>query len=136
MHQGQRAPEAALPQLALQPAHVAVHQRLHESVGAGGDQPLIFPQLGDHVGGQRDRDVRQHRANDFAGFAFVRGIAVGMQEADGDRFDAFGGELAGGVAHRFTVQRVIGLPSRSIRSATSSRRRRGTRGSGYCRNRS
>ena len=40
-----------------------------------------------------------------AGCAFVRGVAVGVQEADGDRLDAFGAQRARGGAHRGGVER-------------------------------
>jgi len=50
MHQGQCAAEATLPKFTLQPANVTIHQGLHEGVGAGGDQALVFPQFGDDVG--------------------------------------------------------------------------------------
>ncbi len=42
MHEAHRAAEAARRQLALEPAEVAVHERLDIGVGAGGDEALVF----------------------------------------------------------------------------------------------
>ena len=59
MHQAQVAPEAARRELALEAPQVAVHQRLHIGVGAGGDAALVFPQLGNDVARERDRRLRE-----------------------------------------------------------------------------
>ena len=59
MHQAQVAPEAARREFAFQALQVAVHQRLHIGVGAGGDAALVFPDLGDDVARERDRQLRE-----------------------------------------------------------------------------
>ena len=90
VHEAQFATEAADVQFALQLRDVAAHQRLHVGVGAGGVAALVLPQLGHHVGRNGDRDVGECRADDCRGLPFVCWIAVGVQEADGDRLDPFG----------------------------------------------
>ena len=105
MHQPQRAAEAALPQLALEAAHIEVHQRLHEGIGAGGDEALILAELGHHLARQRHGDLGIERADRLARRPLMRRVAVGVQEADGDRLDPIGLEPARGPAHRLEIER-------------------------------
>jgi len=105
VHEIERAAEAALPQLALEAAQILLHQRLHESVGASGDEALILPELGNHLARERDRELGIEGADGFCGLALMCAVAIGVQEADGDRLDAVGLELAGGFAHLVEIDR-------------------------------
>ena len=97
MHQPQGALESLSLEFALETGQVAIHQRLHVGVRAGRHAALILPQLGDHLRGDRHRDFRQFLANDAGGDLLVCGIAIGVEEADGDRLDTLPTELAGRV---------------------------------------
>ena len=74
-----------------QPRDVAVHQRLHVGVGAGRDRALVLAQLRrpprtrarPRCSGNAARTIAARRL-------LVRRIAIGVQEADGDRLDAVG----------------------------------------------
>ena len=82
MHQAQGATKATCPQLVFQPRHIAVHQRLHVGIGAGRDAALILPQFSDHFGGDGNRKSGRHACHDRRRCPFMRGVAVGVQEAD------------------------------------------------------
>ena len=88
MHERQFAAEPPGTQLALQLRDIAAHQRLHVGIRAGRVAALVFPQLRHHVGRNRHGDIGERGAHDRGGFAFVRRISVGVEEADRDRLDA------------------------------------------------
>ena len=58
-HDVERADEACVPQVRLQLAQVARHDRLDVGVGAGGGEALVFAHLRRHLGRQRDRELGQ-----------------------------------------------------------------------------
>ncbi len=105
VHEAQLAAEAAGVQLALQLGDVAAHQRLHIGVGAGGVAALVLPQLRHHVGRDGDRDVGERRADDGRCLLLMRWIAVGVEEADGDRLDPFGYQALRHGAHLVGIER-------------------------------
>ena len=92
-------------QLALEVRQIAVHQRLHIGVGAGGDRARIFAQLRDHVGGERDEQVGEFALDQRAHRLLVRRIGIGVQEADRDRLDAVIDEPAHRGAHLVRIER-------------------------------
>ena len=105
---------------ALEVRQIAVHQGLHIGVGAGGDGARIFAQFRDHIGGQRDEQVRKFAFDQRARGLLVRRIGIGMQEADRDRFDAVIGKLARCLANRIGIERR----DRRARRGPSARRSR------------
>ena len=105
MHEAQMAGEAPRAQLALEPAEIGRHQRLHIGVAAGRDAARIFAELRHHVRGDRDRHVRQHLRDDRGRAALMRGIAIGVEEADRDRLRARLAQRARRAAHRLLVER-------------------------------
>ncbi len=62
--------------------------------------------------------------------AFMGGIAVGIEEADGDARDPGPGQVAAASRSSPMSSGRIARPSAAMRSVTSKRRRRGTRGAG------
>ena len=105
MHQRQRSREGAGRKLALKPLQVAPHQRLDIGIRRGGDEALVFPDLGNDLARQRNGQLRAGLADDAAGFLLMRGVAVAVEEADRDRLAAGGFQLAGGLAHRIRIER-------------------------------
>ena len=88
MHQAERPTEAARGQVGLEVGDVAVDQRLHVGVGAGGHRARIFAQLGDDLAGKRYRQIRKLAPDELARGPLVRGIGIGMQKAQRERIDA------------------------------------------------
>jgi hypothetical protein len=124
VHQIECPEKSALAELVLEPADVAVHQWLHEGVGASCGDALVFPQFGHHVRGKRYRDLREQRPDRLTGCAFMRGIAIGVQKADGDRLDPVGHELARRVTDRCEIdlsyhQPVAIHPLRHLQTAAA-----------------
>ena len=99
------AGDADAAQPARQLAQIARHQRLHVGVGDRGGEALPLAHLRRDLAGQRDRDVRQFLGEDVAHAAFVRGIDEGVQEADGDAFDALALQRGHQGAHGGVVER-------------------------------
>ena len=114
---------------------VAVHERLDIGVGAGGDAALVLPQLGDDFVRQRDREAGEVPRT----IAPMAARARGCGRREGSRPPP---PRRLGHSCRRTARTCASssgrheAPSRSMRSATSRRRTRGTKGSGNCRKRS
>ncbi|CAB3912355.1 hypothetical protein LMG3412_04810 [Achromobacter deleyi] len=104
-HQERLAAQAALACGLVQAAQVARHLRLHIGIGADGGQARIFADFGAHVGRQRHPQLRRVFAQQLADTAFVVGVGVAVQQADGHAFDAGTGQLAGQLDHLGLVQR-------------------------------
>ena len=105
LHQAQRAAEAQRIELADQPPEVAVHQRLHEGIGAGGDAALVFADLGRDLARQADRHIREGRAQQRRRGLLMGRVGIAVQEADRDRGAAFRHEPRAGIAHLRRVER-------------------------------
>ena len=73
----------------------------------------------------------QLRAEDRAEPLLVGRVEVRVQQADGDRLDARGGEPGRERAGLVLVERLTTVPSAAIRSAISKRSRRGTSDGGF-----
>jgi hypothetical protein len=65
----------------------------------------VFAELGEDVGRDADRDLRQLFGEDCLGAAFMRRVGVGVQQADRDRFDAIGPQPLGDMPQRVLVER-------------------------------
>ena len=72
-------------------------------VHRGGGEALILAEFGADVARQADQRVGQDGAQDFGGAAFMRRVAVGVQEADGERAEPS----------------PVGKAARAVRSAVS-----------------
>ena len=70
-------------------AQIARHQRLHVGVGDRGGEAFPLAHLGRHFAGKRYRNIRQCFSQNVAGTAFVHRVDKGVEETDGDAFDAF-----------------------------------------------
>ena len=88
MHQAQRAAETAQGKFELEPLQVAVQQRLDVSVRAGGDEALIFPELGDDVRREGDGELGKLLGCDLSDDPLMVRVAVGIQEAARNRLHA------------------------------------------------
>ena len=77
VHDQEVAREAALLQLALQPAHVAVEDRLHRRIHGGRRAALVLAVLGQQLVAERHVVVGPERAHDLARAQLVRRVGVG-----------------------------------------------------------
>ena len=80
--------------LVPQVAHVSVDARADVGIEDGRAQPLVLPELGEDLTRQRKVDARALVACEVPSGAFVSRVQVGVEEADGQRLDAFGPQLA------------------------------------------
>ncbi len=87
-HQVERAGHAELGELRFEIAQIAPHQRLHIGVGAGRREALELAHLRRHLGGKRDAQPGHARQQQLAEAALMLRVGVGMDQADGDAFDA------------------------------------------------
>ncbi len=106
LHQPQRAAKSAGRQLSFQPPEITVGQRLHIGIRAGRGEALVFPKFRDHGRRNRNGNFRQHGADGFGCRTLVGGVAVAVQETNGNRLDAISGKLGGGAAHVTEVDRL------------------------------
>ena len=80
--------DAGLLQGRLQGREVARHERLHVAVDRGRGGALIFANDRPHVAGAEHRQVRRPLADQPLRLAFVRRIAIGMQQRQHDALGA------------------------------------------------
>jgi hypothetical protein len=104
-HQQQRTAETGARELPLEAGEVARHQRLDVGVGAGRGEALVFAHFRRDIAGQRHRDVRQAAGDRFPDAALVIRIGERVQEADGNRLRAGGGERVDGAGHACFIER-------------------------------
>ena len=130
-HDVQGALVAGLAQALLEACQVALHQRLDVGVHGGGVAAFVFADFGGDLGGDADRQVGAFRGHDLFRAAFVGVVAVAVEEADGDGFDAVVPEGRGAASRSSVSSRGLStVPNASMRSATTRRRWRGTIGAG------
>lgn len=84
---------------------IALHERLHKGVGAGRARALVFADLRSDLGRNAHGNAGQLLVQDFARATLVDGIAVGVHEADRDRFDPVARQRAGNLAQPSFVER-------------------------------
>ena len=128
LHQPQRAGKALRLQLPQQPADVAVHQRLHEGVGAGCRAALILADLGRHLAAQADGNAREGLPQYPPGRLLMRGVGVAVQEHHGYSGAALRHQARTLGPHRRLVQRlqhaaVIGQPLGDLQPAAARHQR-------------
>ncbi len=80
--------DAELAQRALEVLEVGLDARPHVRVHAGRQGPLVLPELGQHVGRDRDGEAGVELVDDVPDLALVRRVRVGVDERDGERLDA------------------------------------------------
>ena len=97
------------PRLDVQALHIAADLRADIGVHHRGRHPLELAILAQDVVRQRQIGVGHGGADHLAGDALVRGIDVGVQEADRDRLDALGVERAAGLRNAVAIERVVHL---------------------------
>ena len=68
-------------------AQIALHVRLDERVDQRGHRAFVFAILRQHVAGQRQRALRIFLGDDLGDAALMRGVGVGVHQADADRAD-------------------------------------------------
>ena len=96
----------------LQPGQVRSHLRPDIGVRADGVEPFEFPHLWRDFVRNRHRQI-EHLFQDFARADFVRGVGVGMNQADGDRAEILLPDPRGNLAQRVFVQRSQNLSLRA-----------------------
>ena len=80
--------EAACPDVAVDPVHIAAHRGSDVGIGRHGGAAFILPVFLGQFVGDRDEDPREFLFQYFARPDFVDGISIGVQKQDGDAFDA------------------------------------------------
>jgi hypothetical protein len=112
VHDQQVAAEAAVLQLALQPAHVAVEDRLHRGVDRGRGAALVFAVFREQLVAEGHVVVGPKGARDFPGAQLVRRVGIGMQEVDDEALAALGQQCAGSRRNAGLVERAHHVAAR------------------------
>ena len=100
-----------IAELVMDAAQVALHVRLDERVDQRGHCALVFTVLRQHLAGQRERALRIVLGENLADPPFMRGVGVGMHQADADRADVLLAEdLHGGADARFIERPQLRTP--------------------------
>ncbi len=113
-----------------QPAKVGAQQRGEGGVDLGGGRALELAERADGLVRERDVHARQPLRERVAERALVRGVAVGVQQADGDRLGLVRGDRLDRGLEAASLSARSG-PSGPIRSAAPTRRCGGTSGAGW-----
>ena len=103
----------------LHPARETSEVVRHARTGIGVDdrcrQPLVFAEFGQYLGRQRDKGVGHQPAQDLRGAALMDVVAVGVQKADRDRFNAVLLERGSCTRDRILIERhehvAVGIES-------------------------
>ena len=101
-----RRRDADRAQAGFEVLQVAAHGGQQIGVHHRGAGALVFLALGQHRIGRRHQQLGEALAQDRLDALLVRGIAVAVDQADGDRLDARGHELLAGRNHARLVQRL------------------------------
>ena len=88
LHHGHRRVGAGAAQLGDQPLQVTLHHRPDVAVDDGGAGALVLARFGQQLAGQGDVHGGQGGAERLAYALLVRGVGVGVQQADRDGRDA------------------------------------------------
>ena len=135
LHDRQRRRDAGSVEPAADARRRSAHQRPHVRVDDRRRGALVLALLAQDLARERDGDARQLLAQDRAEPLLVLRRPVGVEQADRDRLDAGVAQAPGDRARLVRVdRRAATLPSAATRSASSSRSRRGTSGSGLRQN--
>ena len=131
LHDARRVLDAEIADAALEALEIAVHDRHQARVHRRGRKALELAELGEHVARRAQIDLGPELLHERARALLVRGIGVGVQEADRDRFDAFLLQHRDRAAHVVFASGATSAPSFAMRPATSSRQSRGAGGIGF-----
>ena len=104
-HQQHGTAKALLRERHFEPGEEAGHEGPHVGVGGRRREPVVLPDLGRHVRGQRDRDIRQVPAQDLGHPPLVGGIRVAVNQADRHRLHAGVRENGSDALYRCLVER-------------------------------
>jgi hypothetical protein len=130
LHDEHAAGIAGLLQPRVEPAEIARQHGSHVSVHHRGPEALVLLDLREHLGGQRYVGRREQPREEPAGGLLVSSVTVGVEIADRDGLDLGRGSFRTADSTDPLSRGVSTLPSKRIRSRTSSRRARGTSGTG------
>lgn len=86
-HDAQRCRDACLVQPVRQHAEIACHQRLHIGVRRRRRHPLVFAGFGSHARRDADAHLGEGGPQRVRHLLLVRGVGIGMQQADGERLE-------------------------------------------------
>ena len=107
LHHQQRRGDLEPAQHRLQAAEIVGHHRQDIGVDHGGAGALVLLDLGQHLGGEADRDRRVAGTDQLPDAALVGAVGIGVEQADGDRLDAGRQQRVDGAAGRRLVQRPL-----------------------------
>ncbi len=131
-HDQQRGAHAAAREAGGEIGEIALHRGQEIAVHHRGAGALVLLHLGQHGPGRAHRHPGDGLAHEALGGLLVRGIRVAVDEADRDRPARPPRPGARPRARRRSRRAAARpLPSAPMRSSTSSRRRRGTSGTGF-----
>ena len=105
LHDEELALESGFPQTRLDAGEIPLDDGPHPRVDEGGARPEVLAELRSDLRGERDHRFGERLVHDLARPILVRGIQVGVEIADRDRFHALVLQLPGGGRDRFFVQR-------------------------------
>src|SRR5690606_26260814 len=105
-HDVNLAAEGAVAQMVLQAFQIAFYARPDEGVERSGRGALVFAVFAQNLVRQRDEEVWTRLAQDFAHTALMRGVRIGVEEADRDGFHPFRVELREDVLHGLFIERL------------------------------
>ena len=88
LHHQERLVLEAGAELVVHAAQIAFHVRLDEGVDQSGDRALVFAIFGQHRAGERQRAVGIVLRENLRDAPLVRGIGIGVDQADADRAHA------------------------------------------------
>jgi hypothetical protein len=102
--------EIRFAESAPQAVEVRAHQRADVGVDDGRGRPLVLMLLAEDLRGERDRYVRQLGTEDLPEAALVRGVEVGVQQADANGLDHGLAKPGGDLARLVLVERALHGP--------------------------
>ena len=105
LHQPHAARESRVPQARLQPADVASHPGAHVGVETGRREALELAVERQHLARERNVGVGAFLLQDPLDALLVRGVEVGVQQADRDRIDPRFAQCPRALAHLRLVER-------------------------------
>ena len=76
-----------IAELVVDAAQIALHVRLDERIDQRGHRALVFAIFRQHVAGQRQRAFGVFLGDDLGDAALVRGVGIGVHQADADGAD-------------------------------------------------
>ena len=88
LHEADTAREPRILQAGLEPPDIAAHPRADIGIEAGGREALELAIERQHLAGDREIGVGAFLSEDLLDALLVRGVEVGVQQADGDGVDA------------------------------------------------